>query len=104
MVLDRERLESRLVGSRRHYAHLMNQDVTAVTGVDCRLGRVRIAGDDNAAVWRIEPVSIALHGVLRLECCDRNVGILVNNSGFDFVRVDLGTFWNSGETKYLAVP
>src|SRR6185295_7126706 len=58
--------------------HFVNEDVAATAGINRSLRRSCIAGDDDAAVRRIETIAVAFHGVPGPECRNSNVGILVD--------------------------
>ena len=65
----------------------VNQHITSATGIYRGLRRVRIAGNDDAAVGRVEPIAVTLHGVLRCERRHRDVLILVDDAGGDLMGV-----------------
>ncbi len=65
----------------------MDQHVAAAARIDGRLRRIRIAGDHDAAIGRIEAIAVALHCVLGRKCRHRDLRILVNDARPDVVRV-----------------
>src|SRR5215471_10271920 len=68
---------------------LVNQNVTAIAGLNRLLGRTGVARDDDAAVRGVESVSVALHGVFRGEGGDCDVCVSVDDSGLDFMGIYL---------------
>src|ERR1700730_7300941 len=65
----------------------MDQNIAAVTGVDRRLDWVRVAGDHDTAVRRVKAISVTLHRMFRRKGSDRDLFVLIDDSGFYFVGV-----------------
>jgi len=75
-----------------HRPCLVDQNIAAVASVYRVLCRAGVARDDDAAVRRVESISVALHRVLGWEGPDCYLLVLVNHTGFDFVRTHLPAF------------
>ena len=80
--------------------HFVDQHVAAMARIDRRLRRIRVAGDHDAAIGRVEAIAVALHRVLGRKRGDRDVRVLVDDAGGDLVRVHLVAV---GERPLVAV-
>src|SRR5260370_29614523 len=65
----------------------MDQHITAAKSLDRLFSWVGIAWDDDAAVWRVEPIPIALHRMFCRKRCDGNVCVFIDLPRPDFVGV-----------------
>src|SRR5262252_5036491 len=75
-----------------HRPRLVDQNVAAVASSYSVLCRAGITRNHDAAVRRVESISVALHRVLRREGPDRYSLVLVNHTGSDFMRARLPAF------------
>ena len=86
-------LEHRRTGGERgERIDLVDENIAGVARIDRCLGWSGVAGDDDTAVGRIEPIAVALHRVPGGEGCYGDVCILVDNAGCDLMRVDPRSF------------
>src|SRR5262252_11234417 len=90
MILRPERAPIfRQLGEHLQRPCFVNQNVAAAASLYSCLSRARITRDHDAAVRRVESISIALHGVSGAKGRDRYFLVLVNYTGFDVLSVHL---------------
>jgi hypothetical protein len=68
---------------------IVNQNITATTGLDGFLRRTRIAGDYDPAIGRIEPVPVTLHRMFGWKRGDSYVGVFIDDSWLDLMGIYL---------------